>query len=166
MKKYFKFLSLPLLAIIFNSCQPKDYKEIGQPISTLSSLQGTWKLAKVTQTDEVAAKKGFPYITTDLTTAFPYTDFKFTLNTDGNSPTTFSTTPGNSPKIIRLSSGKWMVDDPSYPKVLTLINGIDTANVTLGGYPSGISPSLKIKLEKNDAATGKLILSYIYEFIK
>ena len=56
MKKYFKFLSLPLLAIIFNSCQPKDYKEIGQPISTLSSLQGTWKLAKVTQTERIRAR--------------------------------------------------------------------------------------------------------------
>ncbi len=166
MKKYFKIIYLPLLAVIIHSCQPKDYKEVGTAISTVSSLQGTWKLTKVTQTDEDAAKKGFPYQTMDLTKVFPYTDFKLILNTNGNMPTTFATTPGNSPKIIRLLSGNWTIDNPDYPKVLTLISGSDTAAVTLGAYPVGSNNTLKIKLDKSDAVTGKLVLSYSYEFTK
>lgn len=167
MKINIKIFILPsLLALILHACQPKDYKTIGIPVENIGALTGTWKLTKVTQTDEDALRKGFPYTTMDLTTVFPYTDFKFTLNADGTTPTTFSTVPGNSPKIIRLTSGKWMVDDPAYPKVVSLINGTDTAKVTLGSYPTGANATLKLRLEKRDASTGKLLISYSYEFAK
>jgi hypothetical protein len=58
------------------------------------------------------------------------------------------------------------VDDPNFPKILTLVNGIDTAKLTLGAYPTGINPSLKIALAKHDAASGKLLISYSYVFSK
>jgi hypothetical protein len=74
--------------------------------------------------------------------------------------------PGNAPKIIRLTSGNWAVDDPAYPKLLTLSNGSDTTRITLGSYPRGSSPNLKIRLERRDSASNKLLISYSYEFTK
>ncbi|MFT3826492.1 MAG: DUF5004 domain-containing protein [Chitinophagaceae bacterium] len=161
-----KLLPFLLLAMAFNSCKKDSYKSIGDPVSTLSSLAGTWKLSKVTQTDEDALRKGFPYKTLDLTTTFAYTDFVLTLNVSGGAPTTFTTTPGNSPKIIRLANGNWKVDDPKYPKVLTLTNATDTAKITLGSYPVGANTNLAISVSRNDASTGKLLVSYSYVFTK
>jgi hypothetical protein len=167
MKNVFKILTIiPLLGIILFACQPADYKEIGVPVQNISALAGTWKLSKVTQTDEDAARKGFPFTTLDLTSIFPYTDFKLTLNTNGNTPTTFATTPGNSPRVIRLASGNWTTDDPKYPKVLTLVNGTDTSRVTLGSYPTGSTGALKLRQEKRDATTNRLLISYNFEFTK
>jgi hypothetical protein len=167
MKRIFKIVMVvPMLALVLNACQPEDYKELGAPTENVSTLAGTWKLTKVTQTDEDAARKGFPYQTLDLTSAFPYTDFRLTFNANGSSPTTFTTTPGNSPKIIRLASGNWFVDDPKFPKVLTLANPTDTARITLGSYPAAFNPVLKVRLEKRDASSGKLLISYSYEFTK
>ena len=167
MKNLIKILvALPLIGIAITSCQPDKYKTIDPPTNNVATLAGTWKLTRVVQTDEDAKRKGFPYQQMDLTSLFPYTDFKITFNVNGATPTTFTTTPGNSPKIIRLTSGNWFTDDPAYPKMLTLANPTDTARITLGSYLTGINPSLKISLNKSDAATNKLVLSYSYEFTK
>jgi hypothetical protein len=167
MKNVFKIsMVIPLLGITLFACQPLDYKEVGVPVKNIAALAGTWKLSKVTQTDEDAARKGFPFTTLDLTSVFPYTDFRLTLNTNGNTPTTFATTPGNAPKVIRLLNGNWTADDPTYPKVLTLVNGTDTSRVTLGSYPTGSNSALKLRQERRDATTGRLLISYNYEFTK
>jgi hypothetical protein len=160
-------LSFGILAVcLFSSCKPENFKPIGKAVTPIANLAGTWKITSVIQKDEDAANKGFPYQQMDLTTLLPYTDFALTLNMNGNAPTTFTAVPGNSPKIIRLTSGTWTVDDPNFPKILTLVNGIDTAKLTLGAYPTGINPSLKIALAKHDAASGKLLISYSYVFSK
>jgi len=167
MKILFKLLFIvPVLMIMLHACQPDKYKSIGLPTTPISSLAGTWKLTKVIQTDEDAARKGFPFQTLDVTNVFPYTDFKLTLNANGTTPTTFATTPGNAPKIIKLASGNWIVDDPSYPKVISLASGTDTSRITLGSYPTLTNPLLKVRLERRDVATNKLLISYSYEFTK
>ncbi len=165
--KNFLLLAGVLATILTGGCKPENYKPLGKSATPINALAGTWKITSVTQKDEDAANKGFPYQTADLTNVFPYTDFTLTLNMNGNNPTTFTTTPGNSPKIINLASGNWTVDNPVYPQVLTLANATDTAKVTLGGYPLGASASnLKIALAKHDAASGKLLISYSFVFSK
>jgi Domain of unknown function (DUF5004) len=154
------------VAMLFAACTPAEHKEIGAPRNVLASLAGTWKLTKATQVDEDASKKGFPYKELDITALFPYTNFVLTLNLTGGVPGTFTTTPGSSPKIIKLTSGNWAVDNTEYPKDITLTSGAITEKVTLGGYPVGASNTLKLKVERKDAATGKLLISYSYEFAK
>ncbi|RYF83815.1 MAG: DUF5004 domain-containing protein [Chitinophagaceae bacterium] len=101
MTRIHKITSLILLAgVLVTSCRPENFKEIGTQSSVVSSLAGTWKLTRVTQTDEDAKSKGFNYGPVniqqmDLTNVFPYTDFKLTLNATGNTPTTFTAVPGN-----------------------------------------------------------------------
>lgn len=172
MNRIFKITTLIVLAGVWlTACRPEKFKEVGTPSAAVSSLVGTWKLSKVIQTDEDAKSKGFTYgqiniQQMDLTNVFPYADFKLTLNANGSTPTTFTATPGNAPKIIKLTSGNWLLDDPAYPKVITMANATDTAKITLGSYPSGEMPVLKVRLERRDASTGKLLISYSYEFTK
>lgn len=152
-------------ALIF-SCKPDAYKEIGEPVNNINAITGTWALTKVTQTDIDAQTKGFPFQTQDLTALFPYTDFRVTFNSNNGTPSTFTTTPGNSPRIISIASGNWSADDIDDPKVLTLTSGSNTQRITLGSYPGATSPLLKISVERRDAASDKLLIRYSYEFTK
>ena len=154
------------VSLLFTACQPDELKEIGASRNILSSLEGTWKLIKATQVDEDASRKGFPYKELDITSYFPYTNFQLKLNLANGAPATFTTTPGASPKIIKLATGNWTVDNAEYPKDITLTSGATTEKVTLGGYPVGANNTLKLKVERKDATTGKLLISYSYEFAK
>jgi hypothetical protein len=58
------------------------------------------------------------------------------------------------------------VDNLQYPKNIYLVNGTAADTVSLGGYPVGASTTLKLKKEKRDFTTGKLLISYSYEFTK
>jgi Domain of unknown function (DUF5004) len=164
------FFPVLLMAGLFSACRPDKFEDIGPARNTLSSFAGTWKLTKVTQKDEESTRKGFPYAELDLTTLFPYTDFTLKLDVDAKFlPTTFTNTPGNSPKIITLTSGQWSVDNVQQPTVITFKNGTVTELVTLGGYPVGGNKNLKFKVERRDAdpaANNKLLISYTYEFTK
>jgi hypothetical protein len=166
-----KILIMAVAAVLLHSCRPEKFEEIGATRNVPGTLAGTWKLTRVIQTDEDAKNKGFTYGQVniqqmDITNLFPYTDFKLTLNMNGNAPSTFTTAPGNSPRIIRLAAGNWTFDDPQFPKVLTLANPTDTARITLGSYPTGASPVLKVTQERRDKLTNKLLISYSYEFTK
>ncbi len=154
------------IALVFTACTPAERQELGVPRNIVESLAGNWKLTKATQVDEDAAKKGFPYKELDITSLFPYTNFVLQLNLNNGVPATFTTTPGSSPKIIKLASGTWSLDDNLSPKNVTLTSGATTEIVTLGGYPVGPYNTLKLKVERKDAATGKLLISYSYEFAK
>lgn len=155
-----------LVSVLFASCKPDSVEDLGIQRNLLQSVNGTWKLTKATQVDEDAAKKGFPYQQLDITNLFPYTSFVLTLNVAGGMPTTFTAVPGTSPKIVKINNGNWTVDNLNYPKSIYLSNGAATDTITLGGYPVGASTTLKLIKEKRDATTGKLLISYSYEFAK
>lgn len=157
---------LVLGAVFLGACKPDALKDLGMERDLLNSLNGSWKLVKATQVDEDAAKKGFPYQQLDITNLFPYTNFVLSLNVAAGAPTTFTTNPGASPKIIKLTTGTWAVDNLKYPKNLYLRNGAATDTVSLGGYPVGAATMLKLRKEKRDFTTGKLLISYTYEFTK
>ncbi len=159
-------IALLLAVVLFGSCKPDALKDLGMERDLLTSLNGTWKLVKATQVDEDAKVKGFPYQQLDITNLFPYTDFVFNLTVAGGAPTTFSATPGSAPKLIKLNSGTWTVDNLKYPKNLFLTNGTSADTVSLGGYPVGAATTLKLRKEKRDFSTGKLLISYTYEFTK
>ncbi|RYY68816.1 MAG: DUF5004 domain-containing protein [Chitinophagaceae bacterium] len=159
-------IAIAACGLLFVSCKPDSLKELGADRDILNSLTGSWKLTKAVQVDEDAARKGFPYKEKDITAIFPYTDFKVTFNTQAGAPTTFTVDPGASPKVIKLTSGTWSVDNLNFPKMVYLANGSATDTVSLGSYPVGAYNTFKLRKEKKDATTGKLLLSYNYEFTK
>jgi len=168
MKKNSRILLILLAAIItLNACRPDKFEDTGAVRNVKTSFGGTWKLSKVTQKDEDAAQKGFPYSTLDLTTLFPYTDYSITLNvTNSGQTTTFTTTPGNSPAVIAVANGDWSAGPTQYPTYLAFKQGSATDTLTLGSYPAGGRNVLQLKKERRDASTGKLLVSYTYEFTK
>ncbi|RYY62271.1 MAG: DUF5004 domain-containing protein [Chitinophagaceae bacterium] len=153
-----------LLVLLVAGCQPDAHKEVGEVRNIVQSLNGTWKLTKVTQRDEEATRKGFPFRDLDLTTVFPYSDFTLTLNTDGSGPTTYTSVQGNAPQILKTPSGSWTVDDPTYPGVITLGAGASGDAIRLGAYPVGAETNLSLTVQRKDG--DKLVMSYIYEFSK
>ena len=167
MKILFKTsLLIVTVAVFFAACTPVEHKELGAPRKIVESLNGTWKLINAKQVDEDASRKGFPFKELDITTLFPYTNFVLKLDLAGGAPSSFTTTPGSSPRIIKLASGTWTVDNIDNPKDITLTNGVTTEKITLGGYPVGAASTLKLKVERKDAGSGKLLITYSYEFAK
>ncbi|MDF2381601.1 DUF5004 domain-containing protein [Nostoc ellipsosporum NOK] len=168
MKKNSRILLVLLAAItMLNACRPDKFDEVGANRRVTDSFAGTWKLTKVTQKDEDAARKGFPYSVLDLTTLFAYTDYSLTLNvTNGGQTTTFSTTAGNSPAVIAVANGDWSAGPTQYPTYVAFKQGSATDTLTLGSYPAGGRNVLQLKKERKDASTGKLLVSYTYEFTK
>ncbi len=159
--KFSLFLMLAA-TLLFNGCRPESFSDLGIPADNINSLNGTWKLDRVIQTDADARQKGFPYQSLDITNFFPFQDFRLTVDVAAK---TFSTTPGNAPQVIELTSGTWSADNEDAAKNLELVNGTDTAIVVLGSYPNAVNPKLKLKVERKDNA-GKVLIIYDYEFSK
>lgn len=163
--KNIKYIILALCIASIYSCKPEKFGPIGAEENFLKELQGTWSLTKVTQRDEDAVKKGFPYKELDITNVYPYKELVIALQGDGNgAPTTFTITPGNSPKISDFNSGTWTVDNAVAPTTISLKNGTSASDLTLGSYAN--LKNGKFNLKKVKKSNGKVIVSYSYEFTK
>lgn len=163
--KTLKYLSIMICILTVFGCKPEEFGPITSEVNVVKQMQGTWGLTKVTQVDEDAKTKGFPYRELDITNIYPYKDLTVVLQLDASGkPTTFSITNGNSPKISSLNTGDWTVDNQLAPTAITLKNGNLTDALSLGAY-TGLS-SGKLYLKRNKSIAGKLILSYQYEFTK
>lgn len=160
-----KYIILALCVISVWGCKPEKFGPIGAEDNVLKEMQGTWGLTKVTQVDQDASTKGFPYKQLDITNIYAYKDLSLSLQGDASgSPTSFTITPGNAPKIADFNSGNWAVDNAKAPTIITLKNGNLSADLTLGSY-AGLK-SGKFYLRKVKKSNGKIIVSYIYEFTK
>ena len=163
--KNIKYIILALCIISIWGCKPEEFGPIGSESNVLKEMQGTWRLSKVTQIDQDATTKGFPYKQLDITNVYAYKDLVIALLGDAaGSPTTFTITQGNSPKISDFNSGTWTVDNISAPNIITLKNGAATSDLTLGSY-AGLK-SGKFYLKRIRKSNGKVIVSYQYEFTK
>ena len=161
--KRIQYILFAICILLVWSCKPEEFAPIGEPENVVKSMQGTWGLTKVTQIDQDASTKGFPYKQLDITSVYPYTDLNLAFLGDAQgSPSTFTITSGNSPKIADLTSGSWTVDDA--PTTITLKIGTVTISLSIGSYVSLKSGKLIIKRDKK--LNGKVILSYQYEFTK
>jgi hypothetical protein len=163
--KKIKYIILSLCILSVWGCKPEEFGPIGAEENILKELQGTWTLSKVTQKDEDAATKGFPYKELDITNVYPYKELVIALQGDAaGTPTTFTITPGNAPKISDFNTGTWTVDNVKAPTVITIKNGTTTSDLTLGSYAE--LKTGKFYLKKVRKSNGKAILSYTYQFTK
>jgi hypothetical protein len=156
-----------MTGMIFASCSPEDFGDVVGPVNNnINNLTGNWRLTKVTQTDLEASLKNSPFVSSDITTEFPYSDFRLAFNSAAGAPTTFTTTPGNSPRVIRLASGNWRVDNVAAPGQVQFINGVDTVKALFGSYPSSFDPTFKLRVDRINTETGKATMRYDYQFVK
>ena len=167
MKIFNNILSIAAItALVLPACSPEEYDALPESGNVITSLTGNWTLKSVVQKDESAEIKNSPFVTQDLTSIFPYTQYKLTLQGASGATGTYTAVPGTSPKIIRSNTGKWEVDDAKNPKIISFINGTDTTKMQIGSYPRSFNASFKLRQTKIDLATGKAALTYDYEFVK
>lgn len=172
--KKIKIIALFGLSVIFlNACKPDTDFSIGAPQNRVQQLAGTWKLQTVTQIDLDAKSKNFSdpsrpgidIIQQDVTQAAAFTDIALTFNEDGSFiPSTFSINYGNAPKIFKISSGNWKVDNLKSPGVIKMFNGADTATsllVNVNNLPQNL---LTLQFIKYQGA--KPEIQYNYNFKK
>ena len=151
--------------VIFSACKPETLKEY-TPYSgfELASLQGTWKVTRIIQTDEDAKRKNFPFKTLDLTPYLNLSAVTLTFNTSGTAPTTFTANYGSAPAIFGLATGSWILDNIGKPGNLSLVNGTDTTKFVLGSY--NLLPNKKLLLKQTKYLGTTPMISYEYEFSK
>lgn len=165
--KYIKIAMIAAVGLVAAiGCKREEFSSPAPSGDVLSTLTGSWRLAKATQKDEGAEIKNSPYVTMDITSLFPYTDYRLTLTGTAGNKGTYTAVPGNSPKIIKYNTGNWEVDDVTNPKMIWFINGTDTTKMQIGSYPTSFNASFKLKQTKIDVATGKPAITYDYEFVK
>lgn len=161
------FFLIAFCTLVSIRCKREEFTSVPVSADPLASLLGSWTIKNVTQKDEGAEIKNSPYVTMNLTSLFPYTQYKLTL-TGGTTATTgtYTAVPGSAPQIIRFNTGTWQVDDPKNPKKITFINGTDKMEMQIGSYPTSLNKGFKLKQTKIDVVTNKPAVSYEYEFVK
>lgn len=163
MKNLRKYVIMLLGLALFSSCEPTEVPKIGAPRNVINSFSGNYTITKVTQIDEAAVKKGFPYKTMDVTRF--YTGLKATFNVAGEVPTTFSITPGTSGNSVStLSSGWWTVDNDLAPKEIILKNGATTSKIIMGNYTLLDANKMMLKVVRKQGTN--VVLTYEFEFTK
>lgn len=154
------------VAVFFiTSCQPEPFKEFQSASAfSVAKLSGTWKVTKVTQTDEFAASKGFPFKSLDLTNLFKQNEITLTFNANGANPGAFTINYGTAARLLGVGNGNWLLDNVEQPQMLSLASGTDTAKLTMANYSLLANNKLMLIQRKNQG--NKLVLSYVYEFSK
>ena len=155
------FFIVAFCTLVSIRCKREEFSSVPATTDALASLTGSWTLKNVTQKDETAEIKNSPYVSMNITSLFPYTQYKLTLaGTAGATTGTYTAVPGEAPQIIRYNTGNWQVDDPKNPKKITFINGTDKIEMQIGSYPTSFNNGFKLKQTKIDAVTNKPAVTY------
>lgn len=156
--------------VLAAACQKDDnFPELTNPIPLKPNLlSGTWSAIKVVQFDKEAVDNGFPTDVQkkDLTSLFPFADFKIKFDLDASGkPGAFTVTPGNAPNFLTLNSGIWALDDYVFA---TRISLTDPTNVNASAFRIKRLESNKISLQivRNDFNDNTEYSYYEYEFTK
>ncbi len=173
MKKYQMYwvlLLAPLLLTTFSSCK-RTYPELDTDnllsIKT-NYLKGNWVVSKVVQYDQEAIDNGFPVDvqSKDITTTYPFTDYKVTFNLDdAGKPTNYTITPGASPNYLSLNSGSWAVDNPVATTKITFFDNNITNNASFV-VKTIEKDKLVLRVERRGSTDNTLFLFYEYTFVR
>ena len=91
-------LAVFIITVFVTACSPDSAKNyIPRKTGDVASITGTWKGTLVTQRDNDAELKNFPYKTQDITTVLDFTKVTLTLNSSSNLPGTFAINYGGAP---------------------------------------------------------------------
>jgi hypothetical protein len=114
MKLLHRLTLLAFVLLLAYSCEEQDDGNYVPPITRYELIYGTWKLQRLTLTDELAVASKAKLTEVILTNEFNFSSLVLTLNVDSSSgeikPTTFQVS-GNAPELFA-TSGYWDMDTP------------------------------------------------------
>lgn len=152
-------------ALSLAACKPESLKEYeSNSAFSINTLQGAWKLTKVTQVDEDAARKGFPYKVLDITAPLAQTQVVLTLALNGSNPGTYTINYGTAAKLLKVGNGNWSLDNVAKPGKMNLNTASDTTKLIMGAY--GNLQNGKLLLVQKKFIGTKEAITYNYEFSK
>jgi Domain of unknown function (DUF5004) len=157
---------LLLMAVAMVACKPeaiKDY-EASNSNFKVSDLSGTWKCTSITQTDEDAVRKGFPYKALDVTNSINATQLKFIINMSGANPGQFTIDHGTGIKLFKSTAGNWLTNATNKPSQMWFVNNLDTVKFTIIDYNNFAQN--KMVLKRDRTFNGKVVSTYTYSFSK
>jgi hypothetical protein len=167
MIKTFKPLLLMLaVTLALASCKPesiKDYEPV--ELGSVKTIAGVWTGSSVTQIDNDAVRKNFPYKTMDVTGLLEFNKVKLTLQQNNGQPAGFTIDHGTAPPIFKLTSGTWKVDNTEKVGTVSLINGTDTVKMTMGSYNLFASNKMLLRQAKKNEL-GVDVITYEFYFSK
>lgn len=148
------------------SCRPDKPALVGDYSSfSIESFQGQWRVSKVTQNDEDAIRKNFPFKSLDVTNDFGFNQTVINIVPPAaNGAKNFSINYGEAPMLFRFTNGTWALDNIKAPSQLFLINGTDTLKAAIANYRDLQNRKLVLKIFKEEAGVKKL--SYEYSLTK
>lgn len=164
-KTYRSILAVLAITAILAACKPESLKDY-VPVETggVKSIAGTWTGSSVLQRDNDAERKNFPYKSMDITNTLEFNKVKLTLNENNGQPAGFTIDHGTAPRIFKITTGTWKVDDASKVGVITLMNGTDSIRMILGNY--NLIRDNKMKLTQSKQLLGKDVITYEFNFSK
>ena len=158
-------LTVSMITVLIAACHPDSAKNyIPRKAGDVASVTGTWKGTLVTQRDNDAERKNFPYKTQDITAALDFTKVTLTLNSSSGLPGNFTINYNGAPAYFKISSGQWKADNITKIGKIQLFNGNDTINMTMGSYLLIDQNKLQIKQVKT--LLGKEAVTYEFNFSK
>lgn len=111
MRKSVSFLILFSVSIFLSGCYETDNGTFTLPITIYEKMEGTWRLTKLIQVDEIAVASALEPSELTLTNKFDFKSFNITFNVDEEfQPTSFEVT-GNAPHLF-LQNGFWALSHP------------------------------------------------------
>lgn len=164
-KTYRSICALLAITAVLAACKPESLKDY-EPVTTgdVKAIAGTWTGTTVLQRDNDAERKNFPYKAMDVTNTLEFNKVKLTLQENNGQPAAFTIDHGTAPRIFKLTSGTWKVDDASKVGVITLMNAGDSIRLILGNY--NLIRDNKMKLTQSKTLLGKDVITYEFNFSK
>jgi hypothetical protein len=154
-------LLLLIVATVLTACQPDELLPYTAPEGSVNAekLEGDWKVARVTITDQTAVEKNFPYKTIDATADFDLDKMVLQIG-DG----TFTVAYNGAAPVFNVTAGTWTTDNNEKPGQVTFASPTDTLRAVLGSYTT--FQTGKMVLRQNKTLEGKVVTIYEYELQK
>lgn len=155
----FKYLILPLLALVALAagCKRTEFIPVGEPFSHYKGIQGTYKLYKVVQVDEVTSNINKTLDVTDLYVVPGGQNMSITF-----ADSTVSVNAGDTPNYLTTGTAamKWHFDEPAAPTyvIATDDQGNSSQWKLLNPVREPFDKQLNLVVQRTYA--GKLSVSY------
>lgn len=157
--------TLAIGVFLLSACQPEKIKDfVPRSTGDVASLTGTWKGTAVTQRDNDAERKNFPFKSEDVTSTLEFTKVTLTLNSANGQPTTFNINYGGAPPFFKLTTGNWKVDNATKVGNISIYNGPDTVKFIVGSYL--LIDDSKLQMKQAKSLLGKEVITYEFNFSK
>jgi hypothetical protein len=149
-------LILFALVIAGTACEKTDVPPLGEPLSKVEGLSGSWTLETVQRFDQ--SEVDLSKASFDISDVFIRDDFRIVFKTDG----TYTVETGNTPNYFG-TSGTWAFDDNEFPTMVMLVNGNgEDLTLRLNGPTRPVDQTLSFTLFRSCSGDGGY--GYIFEF--